>query len=240
MISAPNCRKVNLSPEWRLEVYNCCAFHMSGIYQVVFRHRNPFSLLPLFFFLVILIFMAIVPRVDLLPSFFSLLSDGSCQQRRCKRLRYDDDSWNFFGPLKLGVQAEGLPDLGFVPSMATYASSATQQQQQQPPGAESSSAADAAGGGGNANSSSASSSSKPQSARPQGRRSRKAPHELLTEAEKKANHIASEQKRRQNIRLGFDQLIEIVPSLSQGNRSEALILQKCKYNHSTHMQFIFC
>ncbi|KAI9498815.1 hypothetical protein BDB00DRAFT_748334, partial [Zychaea mexicana] len=60
----------------------------------------------------------------------------------------------------------------------------------------------------------------------QSRRSRKAPHELLTEAEKKANHIASEQKRRQNIRLGFDQLIEIVPSLNHGNRSEALILQK--------------
>ncbi|KAI8065304.1 hypothetical protein BC940DRAFT_304699 [Gongronella butleri] len=58
------------------------------------------------------------------------------------------------------------------------------------------------------------------------RRSRKAPHELLTEAEKKANHIASEQKRRQNIRLGFDQLIEIVPALNSGNRSEALILQK--------------
>lgn len=59
-------------------------------------------------------------------------------------------------------------------------------------------------------------------------RRRKAPHELLTEAEKKANHIASEQKRRQNIRLGFDQLIDIVPSLTQGNRSEAIILQKCK------------
>ncbi|ORX54492.1 hypothetical protein DM01DRAFT_1335629 [Hesseltinella vesiculosa] len=58
------------------------------------------------------------------------------------------------------------------------------------------------------------------------RRSRKAPHELLTEAEKKANHIASEQKRRQNIRIGFDQLIEIVPALNSGNRSEALILQK--------------
>ncbi|CDS08944.1 hypothetical protein LRAMOSA10304 [Lichtheimia ramosa] len=58
------------------------------------------------------------------------------------------------------------------------------------------------------------------------RRCRKAPHELLTEAEKKANHIASEQKRRQNIRLGFDQLIDIVPSLNHGNRSEALILQK--------------
>ncbi|KAI8144948.1 hypothetical protein BJV82DRAFT_499247, partial [Fennellomyces sp. T-0311] len=66
-----------------------------------------------------------------------------------------------------------------------------------------------------------------QSTKPQPRRrSRKAPHELLTEAEKKANHIASEQKRRQNIRLGFDQLIEIVPSLNHGNRSEALILQK--------------
>ncbi|KAI8093427.1 uncharacterized protein BX664DRAFT_329684 [Halteromyces radiatus] len=58
------------------------------------------------------------------------------------------------------------------------------------------------------------------------RKSRKAPHELLTDAEKKANHIASEQKRRQNIRLGFDQLIEIVPALNTGNRSEALILQK--------------
>lgn len=61
------------------------------------------------------------------------------------------------------------------------------------------------------------------------RKGRKAPHELLTDAEKKANHIASEKKRRQNIRLGFDQLIEIVPSLTQGNRSEAFILQKCKY-----------
>jgi hypothetical protein len=60
------------------------------------------------------------------------------------------------------------------------------------------------------------------------RKGRKAPHELLTDAEKKANHIASEKKRRQNIRLGFDQLIEIVPSLTQGNRSEAFILQKCK------------
>nr|CAG8543307.1 12897_t:CDS:2 [Entrophospora candida] len=55
---------------------------------------------------------------------------------------------------------------------------------------------------------------------------KKGHHELLTEAEKKANHIASEQKRRQNIRLGFDQLVEIVPTLSQCHRSEALILQK--------------
>ncbi|ORY91169.1 hypothetical protein BCR43DRAFT_498621 [Syncephalastrum racemosum] len=75
----------------------------------------------------------------------------------------------------------------------------------------------------NATPTSASSSSATSSAP---RRHRKPPHELLTEAEKKANHIASEQKRRQNIRLGFDQLIEIVPSLNHGNRSEALILQK--------------
>ncbi|KAG0770631.1 hypothetical protein G6F57_000990 [Rhizopus arrhizus] len=57
-------------------------------------------------------------------------------------------------------------------------------------------------------------------------RRRKQPHELLSEEQKKANHIASEQKRRQNIKIGLDQLIDIVPSLNHGNRSEALILQK--------------
>ncbi|KAG2174803.1 hypothetical protein INT43_005865 [Umbelopsis isabellina] len=66
-------------------------------------------------------------------------------------------------------------------------------------------------------------SSSPQSG---GGRNKKAPHELLTEAEKKANHIASEQKRRQNIRIGFDQLVDIVPTLSQNHRSEAMILHK--------------
>ncbi|CAO3636874.1 unnamed protein product [Mucor hiemalis] len=66
------------------------------------------------------------------------------------------------------------------------------------------------------------------------RKGRKAPHELLTDAEKKANHIASEKKRRQNIQLGFDQLIEIVPSLTQGNRSEAFILQK-SVDHIRHL-----
>ncbi|KAI8388076.1 uncharacterized protein BYT42DRAFT_558864 [Radiomyces spectabilis] len=80
----------------------------------------------------------------------------------------------------------------------------------------------------------ASSPSSDPSRPPRERRARKAPHELLTEAEKKANHIASEQKRRQNIRLGFDQLIEIVPSLNQGNRSEALILQK-SVDHIRHL-----
>ncbi|KAK3824619.1 MAG: hypothetical protein J3Q66DRAFT_325562 [Benniella sp.] len=60
----------------------------------------------------------------------------------------------------------------------------------------------------------------------QPRSGKKPHHELLTEAEKKANHIASEQKRRQNIRVGFDSLVEIVPSLSDCHRSEAVILQK--------------
>ncbi|KAI8975725.1 hypothetical protein BDF20DRAFT_880346 [Mycotypha africana] len=57
-------------------------------------------------------------------------------------------------------------------------------------------------------------------------RARKAPHELLTEEQKKANHIASEQKRRANIRVGFDQLVEVVPTLDNGHRSESVILQK--------------
>ncbi|KAI8063724.1 Myc-type, basic helix-loop-helix domain-containing protein [Gilbertella persicaria] len=50
--------------------------------------------------------------------------------------------------------------------------------------------------------------------------------ELLTEEQKRANHIASEQKRRANIRIGFEKLINIVPTLSNGHKSEALILQK--------------
>ncbi|KAG0201282.1 hypothetical protein BGX28_005834 [Mortierella sp. GBA30] len=65
------------------------------------------------------------------------------------------------------------------------------------------------------------------SGQPQSKSGSKKPHhELLTEAEKKANHIASEQKRRQNIRVGFDSLVEIVPTLSDCHRSEAVILQK--------------
>ncbi|KAK9453507.1 hypothetical protein V1511DRAFT_81978 [Dipodascopsis uninucleata] len=57
-------------------------------------------------------------------------------------------------------------------------------------------------------------------------KSQKPPGELLTSEEKKANHIASEQKRRQAIREGFDRLTEVVPGLtkSQG-RSEAIVLQ---------------
>ncbi|KAI7891551.1 uncharacterized protein EV154DRAFT_507725 [Mucor mucedo] len=56
--------------------------------------------------------------------------------------------------------------------------------------------------------------------------SKKTSHELLSDDQKKANHIASEQKRRANIRIGFEKLIDIVPTLSSGHRSEALILQK--------------
>jgi hypothetical protein len=45
----------------------------------------------------------------------------------------------------------------------------------------------------------------------------------------KANHIASEQKRRQAIREGFDKITAIVPDLekSQG-RSEATVLTESK------------
>uniref|UniRef100_A0A060T8L6 ARAD1D12496p n=1 Tax=Blastobotrys adeninivorans TaxID=409370 RepID=A0A060T8L6_BLAAD len=58
-------------------------------------------------------------------------------------------------------------------------------------------------------------------------RVQKAPGELLTPEEKKANHIASEKKRRQAIREGFDKITNIVPDLdpSQG-RSEAIVLTK--------------
>ncbi|KAF2839347.1 hypothetical protein M501DRAFT_905306, partial [Patellaria atrata CBS 101060] len=47
----------------------------------------------------------------------------------------------------------------------------------------------------------------------------------LTEQEKKNNHIASEQKRRQAIREGFDRLANIVPGMEGQGRSEAVVLQ---------------
>ncbi|KAL0264496.1 hypothetical protein SLS55_000446 [Diplodia seriata] len=46
----------------------------------------------------------------------------------------------------------------------------------------------------------------------------------LTEEEKKNNHIASEQKRRQAIRQGFDRLASIVPGMEGQGRSEAIVL----------------
>lgn len=48
----------------------------------------------------------------------------------------------------------------------------------------------------------------------------------LTEQEKKNNHIASEQKRRQAIREGFDRLTELVPGLEGQARSESVVLKK--------------
>ncbi|OAA62672.1 Helix-loop-helix DNA-binding protein [Niveomyces insectorum RCEF 264] len=48
----------------------------------------------------------------------------------------------------------------------------------------------------------------------------------LTEEEKKQNHIASEQKRRQAIREGFDRLTELVPGLAGQGRSEGLVLKR--------------
>jgi heteromeric Ino2p/Ino4p transcription factor len=46
----------------------------------------------------------------------------------------------------------------------------------------------------------------------------------LTDAEKKQNHIISEQKRRQAIRQGFDRLATITPKMSGMGRSEATVL----------------
>ncbi|KAI9830001.1 MAG: hypothetical protein M1826_005174 [Phylliscum demangeonii] len=48
----------------------------------------------------------------------------------------------------------------------------------------------------------------------------------LSEQEKKSNHIASEQKRRQAIRDGFDRLTELVPGLEGQARSESVVLKK--------------
>ena len=47
----------------------------------------------------------------------------------------------------------------------------------------------------------------------------------LTEQEKKNNHIASEQKRRQAIREGFDEIAALTPGMEGQGRSEALVLQ---------------
>ncbi|KXL42751.1 hypothetical protein M433DRAFT_349970 [Acidomyces richmondensis BFW] len=47
----------------------------------------------------------------------------------------------------------------------------------------------------------------------------------LTEAQKKQNHIVSEQKRREAIRAGFDQLASLVPGMAGQGRSEAVVLQ---------------
>ncbi|KAG1447976.1 hypothetical protein G6F56_009086 [Rhizopus delemar] len=50
--------------------------------------------------------------------------------------------------------------------------------------------------------------------------------ELLTEEEKRNNHIASEQKRRGMIRTGFKDLTDIVPTLKNINNSKSTVLFK--------------
>lgn len=47
----------------------------------------------------------------------------------------------------------------------------------------------------------------------------------LSEQEKKNNHIASEQKRRQAIREGFDEIADLTPGMSGHGRSEAMVLE---------------
>ncbi|KAK6457690.1 basic helix-loop-helix transcription factor [Scheffersomyces xylosifermentans] len=50
---------------------------------------------------------------------------------------------------------------------------------------------------------------------------------VLTEDQKKAHHIASEQKRRENIRSEFDKIVSLTPTLTESeNRSELNILTK--------------
>lgn len=48
----------------------------------------------------------------------------------------------------------------------------------------------------------------------------KPPQTLLSPSQKKANHIQSEQKRRANIRRGYEALCETVPALREAIREE--------------------
>lgn len=59
----------------------------------------------------------------------------------------------------------------------------------------------------------------------QGRRTKRF-MSLLTEEQKRSNHIASEQRRRQHIREGLTKLAEMVPGLDENIKSEALILER--------------
>ena len=50
--------------------------------------------------------------------------------------------------------------------------------------------------------------------------------DLLSEEEKRINHIASEKKRRNNIRVAFETMTDLVPALNGTNFSKATILNK--------------
>jgi hypothetical protein len=52
----------------------------------------------------------------------------------------------------------------------------------------------------------------------------KAPRENLSEEQKRTNHILSEQKRRNLIRQGFDDLCSLVPGLRGGGFSKSAML----------------
>ncbi|KAK0634690.1 hypothetical protein B0T17DRAFT_475413, partial [Bombardia bombarda] len=52
----------------------------------------------------------------------------------------------------------------------------------------------------------------------------KAPRENLTEEQKRNNHIKSEQKRRTQIKEGFDDLCNLVPKLVTGGFSKSAVL----------------
>lgn len=54
--------------------------------------------------------------------------------------------------------------------------------------------------------------------------SNKAPRENLTEEQKRSNHIQSEQKRRNLIKHGFDELHVLVPELRAGGLSKSMVL----------------
>ncbi|KAG6830876.1 hypothetical protein H0H92_014241 [Tricholoma furcatifolium] len=55
---------------------------------------------------------------------------------------------------------------------------------------------------------------------------------LLTASQKKANHIQSEQKRRANIRRGYEALCECVPALREAIREEEEALALANADHS--------
>ncbi|PIA13996.1 hypothetical protein COEREDRAFT_47729 [Coemansia reversa NRRL 1564] len=50
------------------------------------------------------------------------------------------------------------------------------------------------------------------------------PRTPLTEGERRANHIASEQRRRNQIRNGYSELMNLVTTLTQSTPSKAVIL----------------
>ncbi|OBZ89399.1 N-myc 2 proto-oncogene protein [Choanephora cucurbitarum] len=72
--------------------------------------------------------------------------------------------------------------------------------------------------------------------------SEKCLRDSLTDDEKRANHILSEQKRRNTIRSGFKELTEMIPTLKNINHSKSTILFKAvdyinhleRHNRSLH------